>query len=172
MVCIPSRAASLAPHFPLVASPMSVRGFQCRIVILAQGSANWGRRSRRDFALAERIATVEFAHREAQLDSASCTGSITQDPPIVAMHGGRRESTKGTASCGMRCNDSNDQTGCGDLNLINQHPFGKWKQWGLFHHHLGSRDKEGSTSFFWKGLYHEGATCCWKQAGGMHQIAP
>jgi len=101
---------------------MSVRGFQCRIVILAQGSANWGRRSRRDCALAERIATGEFVHREAQLDAASCTGSITQDPAIVAMHGGRRESTKGTASCGMRCNDSNDQTGCGDLNLINQHP--------------------------------------------------
>ena len=114
MVCIASRAASLAPHFPLVASPMSVRGFQCRIVILAQGSANWGRRSRRDFALAERMATGEFAHREAQLDAASCTGSITQDPAIVAMHGGRRESTKGTASCGMRCNDSNDQTGFGE----------------------------------------------------------
>ena len=86
------------------------------------GFSKLGQALRKDFALAERIATVEFAHREAQLDSASCTGSITQDPPIVAMHGGRRESTKGTASCGMRCNDSNDQTGCGDLNLINQHP--------------------------------------------------
>src|SRR6266516_7558528 len=30
------------------------------------------------------------------------------------MHGGRRERTKGTASCGMRCNDSNDQTGFGE----------------------------------------------------------
>src|SRR5712691_5787152 len=42
----------------------------------------------------------------------------------------------------MRCDDSNDQAVFGDLYLINEHPFGKWKQWGLFHHDLGSRDKQ------------------------------
>src|SRR5947209_11628431 len=78
------------------------------------GLSKRGQAIHKDLALAERIATEEFAHREAQLDSASCTGSITQDPPIVALHGGRRERTKGTASCGMRCNDSNDQTGFGE----------------------------------------------------------
>ena len=40
-----------------------------------------------DFALPAGIATVEFTHREAQLDSASCTGSITQDSAVVAMEG-------------------------------------------------------------------------------------
>jgi hypothetical protein len=31
------------------------------------------------------------------------------------------------------------------LYLLNEHPFGKWKQGGLFHHDLGSRDKQGGV---------------------------
>ncbi len=42
----------------------------------------------KDFPLTEGIATIEFPHSEEQLNSASCTGHITQDPAIVALDRG------------------------------------------------------------------------------------
>src|SRR5712692_5083847 len=55
---------------------------------------------------------------------------------------GRRVRTQWTTGRGMRGDDSNGQASFGELNLLNEHPFGKWKQWGLFHHALGSPDKQ------------------------------
>lgn len=38
----------------------------------------------------------------------------------------------------------------GDLDLIDQHPFGKWKKWCSFHHNLASQTKPYSRGFSWK----------------------
>ena len=51
---------------------------------LHKGGETFGK----DFPLTEGIATVEFANSEEQLNSASCTGHITQDPAIVTLNRG------------------------------------------------------------------------------------
>src|SRR5437868_7500992 len=54
------------------------------------------------------------------------------------MNGGRRLRTEWTASRWMGRDDADEQTVFGDLNLVDPHSLGKWKQWRLFHHHLAS----------------------------------
>src|SRR5438105_15033138 len=49
VVGIPNRAAKRVPPLPLVASPMEVICWQCRIVILAHGSTKEGKRSAKTF---------------------------------------------------------------------------------------------------------------------------
>ena len=48
-------------------------------------------------------------------------------------------------------NDGNDQAIFSDLNLINEHAFGKWKQWCPFHDTLALRDEAILKRFLMKG---------------------
>src|SRR5207249_12158429 len=94
-------------------------------------------------------------------------GNVTQDTAVGAMNGRRRESTKGTARRWMCCDNRNEQTSVCDLYLIDEHPFGKWKKWGPFHHHLASQTTLHSTGFSWKVVYQFRSLCGKeKQASG------
>ncbi len=52
----------------------------------------------------------------------------------------------------VRGDHRDEQAVFGELDLINQHPFGKWQQWGPFHHTLASQAKRHSRGFSWKGV--------------------
>ena len=148
---MPKRAAKRVPPLPQVASPMQVICSQCRIVIRAHGSTKSGSRSRRDFALAERITTVEFAHGERKLDRATPTRNITQAPAIMTLDGRGCASTERTARCWVRGTHRNQQAGLRHLDLINEHPFRERKQWRPFHDTLALRDEPIFKRFLMEG---------------------
>ena len=54
----------------------------------------------------------------------------------------------------MRCNHRDDQGCLCLLNLVNEHPLGKWKQRRSFHRNLASAFKQESKDFSWKEFYH------------------
>src|SRR5258708_5544064 len=108
----------------------------------------------KDFAWSQGIVAKEFAYGEGQLDLAPTTGYIAQNPAITAMNGRRFFRTQWTTRRRM-CGDYRDeQAGFGDLNLVDQHPFGKWKKWRPFHHNLASQTKPHSRGYLWKVVYH------------------
>lgn len=86
MVCSPSRAASRPPFSTSCQSTVGDL-FTVSHRHPCPGFHKGWEPLGEDFALTAGIATVEFRHREAELDSASCTGSITQDSAGVAMEG-------------------------------------------------------------------------------------
>jgi len=79
------------------------------------------------FTLAERIATVELANGELKLNTATSASNITQASAVMTLYGRGCESTQRAARRRMRCSHRNYQASFGALDLINEHPFGKWK---------------------------------------------
>jgi hypothetical protein len=106
---------------------------------------------RKDFALTERITTIEFANGERKLDRATPTRNITQAPAIMTLDGRGCASTERTARCRVRGNHRNQQAGLSHLDLINEHPFRERKQWRPFHDTLALSDETIFKRFLMEG---------------------
>ncbi len=57
------------------------------------------------------------------------------------------------------------------LNLVNEHPFGKWKQRCSFHRNLASESRQESNDFSWKAFYHYFASA-FLASRQIHQMWP
>src|SRR5450755_4037394 len=103
------------------------------------------------FTLAEWVATVELANREHKLNTATSARNITHASAVMILDGRGRFRTERTARRRMRCAHRNHQASFRDLDLINEHALGKWKQWCSFHGILALRDETILKRFLMKG---------------------
>src|SRR6266566_4961167 len=108
----------------------------------------------KDLSLAQRIATEEFPHGQGELDLAPAAGHIAHTPAVGAMNGRRTLRTERTTRRWVRGDHGNEQAGFGDLDLVDEHPFGKGKKWRPFHHNLASQTTRHSRGFSRKEVYH------------------
>ncbi len=69
----------------------------------------------------------------------------------MTLDGRGRFRTERAARRRMRCSHRNHQASFCDLDLINEHALGKWKQWCSFHDTLALRDETILKRFLMKG---------------------
>ena len=95
----------------------------------------------------ERIAAEEFAYHEAEVNLLSSTGNITHLSAIGAMNERGEFAAKRTSGRRVRSNDGDEQASLSDLDLLDQHPFGKGQEERFFHVTLTDQATSNSRGF-------------------------